>query len=346
MADVAVIVPSFNRLELLEETVASLRAQTLATSRFVIVDDRSEEQTQRFLRSIAASDTRFELIEKDAGQERGCQTSRNIGLDACNAHHVVFLDSDDLLAPTCLENRLALMNASADTDTLVGRQAIMHGSHEDECWVNIPRHGVAELDRFLQLTHPIDVPWINGGAMFRATSLGGARVRWRPEFHWDDVAFHFECLVAGMKVQWMDYDGPPDSHYRAHTGARYGDMLASEPGIRSAARMIGWMHGTLAEKRELTPRRHQILVDDFFFSAVLRAIDARNSDLSRELIDDALKSALLTGDEHRRFSRYIRGRQLLSPSDRATYYWNRFSEERLVPMHHPEAQSTYGTVPA
>jgi glycosyltransferase involved in cell wall biosynthesis len=344
--DVAVIVPTFNRLDLLEETVASLQAQTLASSRFVIVDDRSDEQTRRFLKSVAGTDPRFQLIEKSTESARGCQTSRNIGLDACNADHVVFLDSDDLLSPRCLEERLSVMNANPDADIVVGRQAIMRGSHEKDRWINVPRHGVSDLDRFLQLTHPIDVPWVNGGVLIRSSSLRNAGARWRPEFHWDDIAFHFECLVAGMRVQWMGNDGAPDSHYRAHTGARYGDVLASEPGIRSAARMIGWMHNTLEAKNELTPRRHNMLVEDFFFSSVLRAIDARDMSLTRSLLDEAAASGLLTAAEHGRFARYARGRSALSFSDRATYYWNRFSEERLVPMHHPEAQSTYGTVPA
>jgi glycosyltransferase involved in cell wall biosynthesis len=42
---VAVIVPVFNRLELLRQTVASLRAQTMARAEFILVDDRSDEAT-------------------------------------------------------------------------------------------------------------------------------------------------------------------------------------------------------------------------------------------------------------------------------------------------------------
>jgi Glycosyltransferases involved in cell wall biogenesis len=346
-ADVTVIVPTFNRLELLKDTVASLQAQTLAASRFVIVDDRSDDEaTRSYLETLPLDDPRFTVVEKAPYQVRGCQTSRNIGLDNAAARAVVFLDSDDLLSPSCLEQRRAVMTANPDADIVVGRQAMMRGSHEDECWVNIPRPGVADIDRFLQLTHPIDVPWVNGGVMIRASSLERSGVKWRPEFHWDDVAFHFECLAAGMKVVWMEYAGAPDSHYRAHEGARYGSVLASEAGIKSAANMIGWMHTTLEEKHDLTPRRHKLLVEDFFFSSLLRAIDAGNVELANTLLDDARQSRLLTAEEHGKFRWYARARKILFISDRATYYWNRFSEERLVPMHHPEAQSTYGTVPA
>ena len=339
------VVPTFNRLELLRETIDSLKQQTLSTARFVIVDDRSDGATRDYLTSLPDSDSRFVLIEKTANDKQGCQTSRNIGLDACDASAVVFLDSDDLLSATCLENRFRALSQSPQADMIVGPQAVFRSHIADSCWVNIPRASVSDLDRFLEITHPIDVPWVNGGVMIRTSALREAGVRWRPEFDWDDVAFHFECLVKGLKPAWMSFDGEPDSWYRMHEGPRYGSMLSTTRGIIATAAMIRWMFRELEIRGLLTESRRLALVRAVYRACVLPSIDAGENERARDIIRAARSDALLTEREAKDLSTYLAGRKTLSLSDKATFHWNRFSDRRLLATFIDDRPSTYASVP-
>lgn len=343
-ADVAVVVPTFNRLDLLEQTVDSLRGQTMVNAQFVIVDDRSETQTQEYLRSLPSSDPRFKVIVKGDDIARGCQASRNIGLDTCDAGAVVFLDSDDLLQPACLSDRFEFLNANPDVDIVVGRQAILGATNGVTTWVNVPKPGVSDIDRFLELTHPIDVPWVNGGAMFRTRSLKSKGVRWRPEFHWDDVAFHFECVAAGLRSAWMDRDDSPDSYYRAHTGQRYGSVLFTVEGISNSSQMIRWMRQELRTKELANPSRLASVERAMFKACVLPTIDAGRYTVAMDLVSDALAADALRPRTASRIDKYITGRRLLAKSQRATFYWNRFSDKYLLSALVDDRRSTYGTV--
>ncbi|MBA2708245.1 MAG: glycosyltransferase family 2 protein [Gemmatimonadaceae bacterium] len=276
-AAIAVVVPVFNRMEFLEATVASLRAQTMNNAEFILVDDRSELHFWRYLESLPGQDRRFRILRKPDHIPRGCQSSRNIGLDACGAKAVMFLDSDDLIGAECLEDRHAMVESNPDADLVVGPQAMFTHPAGPLRWVNVPRPGVSELDRFLDVAGPLDVPWVNGGVVIRMRSLNAAGIRWRPGFHWDDVAFHFECLVAGLRVEWMSFTGPADAYYRMHHGERYGAVLSAPDGVRSATKMFGWMWRTLEDADRGTQRRREALAVSFFHSCVLRSIDAGNS---------------------------------------------------------------------
>ncbi len=344
-ADVAVVVPTFNRLDLLKETVAALESQTLESVRFIIVDDHSDRPTRDYLENLSSRDSRFVLIEKSENEPQGCQVSRNLGLDACDAEALVFLDSDDLLAPNALEKRFRQLSQSPQASMIIAPQAIFSDSVSNSRWVNVPRPGVNDIDRFLEITHPIDVPWVNGGVMFRVDALKSSNVRWRPDFDWDDVAFHFECLISGMHAVWMDFDGEPDSWYRMHAGPRYGGTLSTKRGRISAARMIGWMYRELECHQLVTAERRSALMRALYRACVLPSIDAGEIEIARALIQNARGDGLLNEREAKQLSTYALGRKTLSLSDRATFYWNRFSDRRLLASFIDDRPSTYASVP-
>lgn len=346
MVTMSVVVPVFNRVALLRETVESLRSQTLADAEFIIVDDRSAEETARYVEGLPSLDSRFRVFRKPEQLERGCQASRNLGFDAASGEMIVFLDSDDLLAANCLEIRLDYLRSNPGADVVVGRQAILSEPGGGVSWVNVERADISDLDRFLLLERPQDVPWVNGGVAFRASSLRNAGVRWRPEFHWDDVAFHFECLARGLTAGWMPRAADPDSYYRRHDGERYGSVLFSAEGIRSTAAMLVWMAQVLRETGVLTEPRRHALVTDFFHACLLRAVDSPHHALAETLLRNAAAAGLLHRREELAFRAYIAGRSAVRRSRRLTYYWNRVSEASLLADHFPERASTFGATPA
>ncbi len=96
---ISVVVPTRNRLPLLEDAIASVQAQTLPDWEIVVVDDCSEDGTWDWLEHLR--DPRVRAIRLDRHSERSA--ARNKGLAMARGQFVLFLDDDDILTPIALE---------------------------------------------------------------------------------------------------------------------------------------------------------------------------------------------------------------------------------------------------
>lgn len=99
---VSVIIPTYNRSDLLQETVASVLAQTYSNIEVLVVDDGSTDDTETALAAIP--DARLIYI---AAPHTGLpSTTRNIGLARSHGEYIAFVDSDDLWLPEKIEYQL------------------------------------------------------------------------------------------------------------------------------------------------------------------------------------------------------------------------------------------------
>ncbi len=93
----SVVIPTFNRVELLKRTLESVWAQTFTDYEVIVVDDGSTDGTLEFLKSLAG---RVTLLTQS---NRGPGPARNLGAEKARGQYVAFLDSDDLWFPWTLE---------------------------------------------------------------------------------------------------------------------------------------------------------------------------------------------------------------------------------------------------
>jgi glycosyltransferase involved in cell wall biosynthesis len=120
---VSVIIPTYNRVALVTEAVASVEAQTFRDFEILVVDDGSTDAT---LEALAPwEDVRILRQPRRAG----VAAARNLGAAAARGEWLAFLDSDDLWLPEKLALQMAYLK---DRPSLLLCQT-------DETWV---RHGV------------------------------------------------------------------------------------------------------------------------------------------------------------------------------------------------------------
>lgn len=116
MPKVSVIIPTYNRVQLLMRAISSVRDQTTPDWEMIVVDDCSTDDIPSALASIA--DARIQFIRQPI--KRGAAAARNTGFRAANGEWIAFLDSDDEWVPQKLEQQLALTQRSpAPTPVLV-----------------------------------------------------------------------------------------------------------------------------------------------------------------------------------------------------------------------------------
>ena len=107
---VSVIIPTFNRANLLISAIESVLSQTIKDFELIVVDDASTDDTQQKVAAIDDPRIRYIVQEKNLGE---CGT-RNTGLDAAQGQYIAFLDSDDEWLPNKLEKQLNVFKTAPD----------------------------------------------------------------------------------------------------------------------------------------------------------------------------------------------------------------------------------------
>jgi glycosyltransferase involved in cell wall biosynthesis len=103
--DVTVVIPSYNRADLLPFTLDAVLAQTVPPREVIVVDDGSRDDT---LSVLARYQPRVRVIPIE---NSGSIVARNVGLRAAAAAIVAFCDSDDLWQPDFLQQMAVLWQA-------------------------------------------------------------------------------------------------------------------------------------------------------------------------------------------------------------------------------------------
>jgi glycosyltransferase involved in cell wall biosynthesis len=92
---VSVIVPTYNRLELLRQALNSVLQQDWDGWELVVVDDGSSDGTIEYLKSLTPANVRLVLLPHSGNVAH----VRNAGAKAATGDYLAFLDSDDLWDP-------------------------------------------------------------------------------------------------------------------------------------------------------------------------------------------------------------------------------------------------------
>src|SRR6266852_5848274 len=109
---VAIITPTKNRLKLLCEAMDSVQRQSFDAWEHIIVDDGSDDGTAEEVARRASADPRVRYL-RCPGETAGANVCRNLGVTESCAALIIFLDSDDLLRPQCLEQRVEIMQRNS-----------------------------------------------------------------------------------------------------------------------------------------------------------------------------------------------------------------------------------------
>ncbi len=107
---VSVIMPTYNRAELLRRSVLSVLAQTYRNLELIVVDDCSTDHTQQVLSEFA--DAR--LIVQRRAQNGRAAAARNDGLRAARGTLIAFQDDDDIWLPHKLQCQVDAMLAAGE----------------------------------------------------------------------------------------------------------------------------------------------------------------------------------------------------------------------------------------
>jgi len=112
---VSVIMPAYNRADLIKEALDSVRAQCYRPIELIIIDDGSTDNTHKVIkdwRQRYGADDDFHL-QYYRQKNAGAPAARNRGLIESHGEYIQFLDSDDRLHPERIERVIRVFKESS-----------------------------------------------------------------------------------------------------------------------------------------------------------------------------------------------------------------------------------------
>ena len=100
--EISIIIPTYNRAEMIKDTINSILNQNDCTSELIVIDDCSTDNTGEIIKSIDNQNIYYYKLQSNSGS----QVARNFGSEKANADLLLFLDSDDILLPGSLRFRI------------------------------------------------------------------------------------------------------------------------------------------------------------------------------------------------------------------------------------------------
>jgi glycosyltransferase involved in cell wall biosynthesis len=104
----SVIIPAYNRADLLPETLASVSAQIFADWECIVVDDGSTDDTAKVMQVLCAQDSRIRYVHQQNAER---SAARNNGMNHAQGTFFCFLDSDDHYVPEYLQELYAFLSS-------------------------------------------------------------------------------------------------------------------------------------------------------------------------------------------------------------------------------------------
>lgn len=249
---VSIITANYNKGEDVVECVESVLSQSNPNWEFFFIDDGSDDGSFELAKETASGDSRCHFLKNETGT-KGANAARNIALDLTKSSYVVFLDSDDVMVPTCVERRVSDFAKYPEADYLVYPMGIFFDSIGDSSLIcNIPTSD-DDLHRFLDR----DIVWLISGPIWTKKALdalGGFDLALHSQ---QDFDLHVRALVLGLSYQYLHCS--PDIYYRRNVTSLPRQNSQSIDHFRQRYQMILRHHNLLLSHQKLDVKAKKLL---------------------------------------------------------------------------------------
>jgi glycosyltransferase involved in cell wall biosynthesis len=193
---VSVIIPLYNRVDLIHETLQSVISQIYNNWEAVIVDDGSTDGSFELVQEIAKTEPRIKLFRREQ-EPKGAPACRNIGLIQSEGALILYLDSDDLLSKDGIKKITSIIDENPDYEAYVLQTGVFYDVPYDTCRVwNYLAAKENDLVRFLKE----DPPWGTTATCWRRKTIEKLNGFDQDALCYQDWELHIRALLSGVKI--------------------------------------------------------------------------------------------------------------------------------------------------
>ena len=196
MPTISIIIPLYNKVAYIADTIQSLLSQTYSDWEMLVVDNGSTDSGGEKVQQV--QDSRIRLLQSP---KQGPGAARNYGLDFAQGEWIQFLDADDLLEPDHLEQQLATADKNPEAEIIVSGWQEFTDDNPTKRVLKQPA-GIEQPIQVLRDGAIAFAPWAVHAALVKRSALS-------PDCYWpeqldrylgEDIAFWFrlvsQCTVA------------------------------------------------------------------------------------------------------------------------------------------------------
>lgn len=200
---VSVIIPVYNTELYIEETLQSIRNQTLNEIEIIVINDGSTDNSLAIILSIAQLDSRITVISQI---NQGQSVARNTGIFSSKGDYLYFMDSDDIIEhdtlkccyEKCLENNLDFVFFDADilnpeNDFKISLSYLRSHLFNE----SLVKPGLYYISTLVSKTLFSPAPWLN---IISKKYLDKIRLSFYPGIIHEDQLFTFILYIKAERV--------------------------------------------------------------------------------------------------------------------------------------------------
>ncbi|MGB4853390.1 MAG: glycosyltransferase family 2 protein [Ignavibacteria bacterium] len=197
---VSIIIPTYNRVKMLEKSIESVFAQSYKDWELIIIDDASTDETEERMMQLSSREksVRYMRIPKIEG--KGISEYLNIGLRNSKGEYIARIDDDDFW---CHKDKLKMQVEFLDENpeyVVVGGGVILVDENGTELFRYLKKETDEEIRRFALFSNP----FTHATVMFRketAMKLGGYRIM----KHVEDMELWLRMGKVGKLYNMKEY---------------------------------------------------------------------------------------------------------------------------------------------
>lgn len=207
---VSVIVPIYNAEKYLKECIDSIINQTYSNIQIILVNDGSKDSSWKICKKFEKEDKRIIAFTQS---NSGVSVARNVGLQNAIGKWIMFVDPDDVLDLTILENLLSKADADTDIVACTCYGFIDKIKKRASFFKNDRIFSDDKTDLFLQLSDDkygqtgelvtaIGVPW---GKIYRHSFIKKYNLEFDPKLRrMQDNVFNLYAFYYAIKIYYLN----------------------------------------------------------------------------------------------------------------------------------------------
>ncbi|MEX0778090.1 MAG: glycosyltransferase family 2 protein [Balneolales bacterium] len=206
--NISIIIPTYNRCELLEQALGSIPRLDSRVKEIIVVDDGSTDATVNLLTA------KYPYVRLIHQANLGPGSARNRGLDVASGNWISFLDSDDLWLPWTLDQYENAINAT-QPDILFGKPFLFEDPYQVESLIYFPAIQSWKLFKDYYASGDKWRWWGASSFVVNRAALGSVRFS-ESSINAEDADW---IMKLGHQKRLVQITGSPTFAYRLHDGS-------------------------------------------------------------------------------------------------------------------------------
>jgi glycosyltransferase involved in cell wall biosynthesis len=195
---ISIIIPIFNREQLIAETLSSIVIQTYENWECIVIDDGSEDRTLQILKEYSKKDSRIKYYSRPNSIIKGANSCRNYGFNKSKGDYIIWFDSDDLMTPNHIEKKVTALQ-SKKLDFVVARTQNFRNGKFLKPYEYIKKpYGITVSDFILLKIH-----WYTYDVLMKRTI--SEKISWNEKMRsWQDYNYFCKMLLISENGNYID----------------------------------------------------------------------------------------------------------------------------------------------